>query len=81
MVRPFSGKSMTEPSLFSECASCGRGAEACEWCENLGMSEDWEATCDCGLFDFGTHLMHDCKKRKDFKYVIACSEKTEGMKL
>lgn len=61
---------MSSDALFAACTTCGRGAEACQWCERIGMSEDWETTCDCGLADFDRHL-NDCLARTDFRYVIA----------
>jgi hypothetical protein len=51
------------------CPRCKRGAEACGYCEGI-EKRDWEAICDCGLYDFGDHLM-DCEARAAFKYVVA----------
>lgn len=61
-------------SLFAECPRCKRGAEACQWCENI-EHRDWEAICDCGLYDFGDHLL-DCEARSTFKYVVAADYAT-----
>jgi hypothetical protein len=55
--------------LHARCDSCGRGAESCQWCENTNLA-DWEAMCDCGLADFGAHLL-SCRDRGSFQYVIA----------
>lgn len=60
------GKPIT---LFAECPRCNRGAEACQYCENVAK-EDWEVICDCGLYDFGVHLLA-CDHRHDRKYVVA----------
>ena len=62
-------------ALFAECSKCARGAEACQYCENIGMSEDWEVICDCGLYDFGCHLLNACEGREEYKYVIAADYK------
>ena len=51
------------------CASCGRGREACQWCHDVER-EDWESICDCGLYDFGQHLL-DCRALADKRWVIA----------
>ncbi len=51
------------------CSRCKRGPEACAYCEAID-TRDCEAICDCGLHDFGSHLI-DCEARADFKYVIA----------
>ena len=64
--------------LFAECRKCGRGAEACQYCCTVGMSEDWEAICDCGLADFGHHLLN-CKSRDNYFYVIADSHDAAQM--
>lgn len=50
------------------CPDCGRGPEACQWCENLA-EDDWRAICDCGLEDFGVHILK-CEERAAFHYVI-----------
>jgi hypothetical protein len=57
-----------EDSPPATCPRCKRGAEACQWCENIA-TEDWRAICDCGLYDFGDHLF-DCDARARFRYVI-----------
>lgn len=51
------------------CVNCGRGPEACEWCHALDP-EDYETICDCGLHDFGAHLL-DCSKREGYRWVVA----------
>jgi len=51
------------------CRNCGRGREACEWCHDLELI-DHETICDCGLADFGSHLL-DCSRRKGYRWVIA----------
>jgi len=51
------------------CSRCGRGKEACEYCHTLDEI-DFQTICDCGLFDFGAHLI-DCDDRKDKRWVIA----------
>lgn len=55
--------------LAAKCHRCGRGPEACQYCEGIDQ-RDFEAICDCGLHDFGDHLL-DCEARAAFKYVIA----------
>lgn len=52
-----------------KCSACERGPEACEYCEHVSQ-QDWEAICDCGLYDFGQHLI-DCRERDKSRYVIA----------
>jgi hypothetical protein len=54
------------------CKRCKRGREACEWCRDLAAS-DFEAICDCGLHDFGEHLIHGCEQRTDKKFVVAAN--------
>jgi hypothetical protein len=51
------------------CERCERGREACQWCETVS-ERDWEAMCDCGLLDFGGHLLN-CAEREGFRYVVA----------
>jgi hypothetical protein len=55
--------------VTTQCQRCHRGAESCAYCENVS-EQDWEAICDCGLYDFGSHLI-PCEDRTAFKYVIA----------
>jgi len=31
---------------------------------------DYETICDCGLADFGAHLL-DCSRRGDYRWVVA----------
>lgn len=62
------GKALDELPLTS-CWKCGRGREACSYCEGLD-EDDHFAICDCGLVDFGRHLV-DCVSRERFRYVIA----------
>lgn len=38
------------------CPRCERGREVCQFCKDIA-EEDWEAICDCGLYDFGYHLI------------------------
>jgi hypothetical protein len=59
------------------CTRCKRGAEACQWCEDI-TTADWEAICDCGLYDFGDHLT-DCTERHAYKYVIPADYDTAEM--
>lgn len=59
---------MTEVGKFEICGMCGRGAEACKYCERVTL-EDWEVICDCGLYDFGNHLFQ-CELMKDRRYLI-----------
>lgn len=54
------------------CRYCGRGREACQWCHDVA-EEDFEAICDCGLYDFSGHLI-ECEQRAGFKWVIAQDE-------
>lgn len=54
---------------LDRCSRCARGREACSYCERL-EERDWEAICDCGLADFGRHLV-DCVARAKYRYVIA----------
>jgi hypothetical protein len=56
------------------CDLCERGREACEWCHNLD-DLDYQAICDCGLHDFGRHLL-DCRERDKYRYVVACDYAT-----
>lgn len=56
------------------CPECERGREACQYCETV-TERDWEAMCDCGLYDFGAHLLK-CEDRAAFKYVIASDHDT-----
>ena len=51
------------------CVDCLRGREACEWCHDLDTI-DYQTVCDCGLEDFGRHLI-DCMDRAEFRWVIA----------
>jgi hypothetical protein len=62
-------------TLFGECRVCHRGAESCEYCHDLSAVEDWETMCDCGLYDFGNHLLR-CLDRENFKYVVAISHES-----
>jgi hypothetical protein len=55
-----------------KCINCGRGSEACQWCEGQSAL-DVNAICDCGLVDFGSHIGH-CWERDLFKYIIAVTE-------
>jgi hypothetical protein len=55
--------------LHQRCTRCQRGAEACGYCEGTEF-QDWEAICDCGLADFGSHLTR-CEARSDYRYVMA----------
>jgi hypothetical protein len=57
-----------EDSQPAICPRCKRGREACQWCETIAK-RDWAAICDCGLYDFGDHLL-DCQQRDAFKYVM-----------
>jgi hypothetical protein len=54
---------------LDRCSVCTRGREACSYCEHID-ERDWEAICDCGLLDFGRHII-DCKPRDHLRYVIA----------
>ena len=54
---------------LDRCSRCARGREACSYCERLD-ERDWEAVCDCGLLDFGRHLV-DCASRTRYRFVIA----------
>ena len=55
--------------MSEKCEVCLRGSEACQYCE--GLSEgDWKAICDCGLYDFGKHIV-TCEERFKFRYVVA----------
>lgn len=56
---------------LDRCSICTRGREACSYCEH-DSDEDWAAICDCGLADFGKHLV-ECETRKRYRYVIAQS--------
>lgn len=47
---------------------CDRGREACEWCWHLAWP-DYEAVCDCGLHDFGRHLL-DCESSVEKRWVV-----------
>lgn len=67
---------MTQP-LFAECARCHRGAESCQYCEDVSY-EDWDVICDCGLNDFGIHLL-SCDQRDGLKYVVAADHKSAGL--
>lgn len=62
------GEALRELPL-DRCSRCTRGREACSYCEQLD-ERDFEAICDCGLIDFGRHIV-DCKSRDRYRYVIA----------
>ena len=49
-------KGGTGTTLHASCERCGKGAEVCMYCSGTSR-EDWETICDCGLFDFGAHLI------------------------
>ncbi len=57
-------------TIIYRCGICERGRESCQYCENV-TEQDFEAICDCGLYDFGRHLT-DCESQAAYKYVIAC---------
>lgn len=38
------------------CPKCNLGPESCDFCHGLDEA-DFEAICDCGLYDFGRHLI------------------------
>ena len=61
------------------CAKCGRGVESCEWCHKLDPI-DHETICDCGLYDFGAHLL-DCSGREGFRWVVALDYASAGERL
>lgn len=61
------------------CVLCGRGKEACEYCYREG-EVDWEAMCDCGLYDFDHHLTN-CGDRKDHRWVVAVTHESAKEKL
>jgi len=65
-------------SLHASCTKCGRGAEACQWCERT-TRDDWDTICDCGLADFGNHLL-DCRSRDEFHYVVPADYATAELK-
>lgn len=62
-----------------KCTICDRGKEACSYCQDCSES-DWEAICDCGLYDFGSHLMA-CEDRKEYRWVITDSHKAAEEKI
>ena len=66
--RGLRGKALAELPL-DKCSTCTRGREACTYCEGLS-DRDFEAICDCGLIDFGRHIV-DCQSRSRYRYVIA----------
>lgn len=47
---------MTTDADPAVCPKCGHSAERCMYCKGIPL-EDWEAICDCGLADFGAHLI------------------------
>lgn len=47
---------MTEGWATAVCVKCLHGREVCMYCKDLPTA-DWEAICDCGLYDFGYHLI------------------------
>lgn len=61
-----------DPDYFlpseDKCSKCDRGVEACGYCNGL-PSYDYEAICDCGLYDFGAHLW-DCESMNDEEFII-----------
>jgi hypothetical protein len=61
------------------CSNCERGQSACEYCFDISR-EDWESICDCGLYDFGAHLL-DCSRREGYRWVIASDYASAGEKL
>jgi len=61
------------------CRNCDRGREACQWCCDLELI-DYETICDCGLADFGAHLL-DCSRRGGYRWVIAQDYASAGEKL
>lgn len=63
---------------LTPCTECQRGREACEYCECVS-DLDWESMCDCGLCDFGAHLV-DCQERSVYKYVIAADYATAELR-
>jgi hypothetical protein len=63
--------------LHARCTQCGRGAEACEWCHNIEL-RDWEAICDCGLYDLGNHLLA-CLDRANYRYVVVSNYESAGL--
>ena len=62
------GETPLDDQDVTKCPTCGRGREACEWCHDLAR-QDFEAICDCGLHDFGRHLL-DCEVRGDKRWVV-----------
>lgn len=61
------------------CTICERGKEACTYCENISVL-DFEAICDCGLYDFGAHFeSFNCYERRDRRYVVAQSHESAGL--
>jgi hypothetical protein len=62
------------------CTKCERGIEACEWCANPKHPDDWAAMCDCGLYDFGHHLL-DCEQRAEYVYVVAIDYASAEMRM
>ncbi len=50
------------------CELCERGKEACAYCYNVSL-EDFDVICDCGLADYGFHLIN-CQEVPDGKWVI-----------
>jgi hypothetical protein len=59
------------------CRRCERGQEACEWCHDIEVA-DFEAICDCGLHDFGDHLL-DCTARADKRFVVVANYGSEDL--
>lgn len=50
------------------CYRCLRGREACAYCHDTD-ERDWEAMCDCGLHDFGAHLL-PCEDYAEKRWII-----------
>lgn len=68
------GSRTTPPvSVHVLCRDCKRGPEACEWCCGL-VYEDFEGVCDCGVAEFGRHLLGDCRARSQFRFVVVATE-------
>jgi hypothetical protein len=61
------------------CSNCERGQNACQYCYDLARL-DWETICDCGLYDFGAHLL-DCAKREGYRWVVASDYASAGERL
>ena len=74
---------MTVDGLDAEAA--GKGGELGVSGDGASASSalplaDYEAICDCGLVDFGTHLVN-CSERQRFRYVIAFSHEAAAIRL